>query len=171
MDKTPNSFDPLRLFLPPFRRLLHHRVAQPAAATRGAEHEPLPGRRRPRRRAARRRHRGLVVVAREDHDRGQEEGAEREYEWCMPARQFWLYSPRFQRKPNDAMHAPLGQLSDIQTRFNFLQPPAPVTYIEFVLRNSSIFRSFLPPCMWFLSFSSQFSSACTVKMQTKTGLK
>ena len=25
--------------------------------------------------------------------------------------------------------------------------------------------------MWFFSFSSQFSSACTVKMQTKTGLK
>ena len=39
--------------------------------------------------------------------------------------------------------------------------------IEFVLRNSSIFRSFLLPCMCFLSFSSQFSSACRVKMQTK----
>ena len=43
--------------------------------------------------------------------------------------------------------------------------------IEFVLRNSSIFRDFLLPCMWLFSFSSQFSSACTVKMQTKTGLK
>ena len=84
---------------------------------------------------------------------------------------FGCIHPDFKGKSNDAMHAPLGQLFDIQTRFNFLQPPAPVTYIEFVLRNSSIFRSFLPPCMWFFSFSSQFSSACTVKMQTKTGLK
>ena len=38
--------------------------------------------------------------------------------------------------------------------------------ISFVHRNSSIFRSFLPSCI-----SSQFSSVCTVKMQTKTGLK
>ena len=47
----------------------------------------------------------------------------------------------------------------------------PTTDIEFVLLNSSIFRSFLLPCMWFLSFSSQLTSSCTVKIQTKTGLK
>ena len=36
---------------------------------------------------------------------------------------------------------------------------------------SSIFRYFLLPCMWILSFSSQFLSVCTVKMQTKAGLR
>ena len=43
--------------------------------------------------------------------------------------------------------------------------------IEFVLRNSSIFRSFLLPCMWFHAFSSQFSSAFSLCIQMKTGLK
>ena len=42
---------------------------------------------------------------------------------------------------------------------------------EFVLRHSSIFRTFILPCMWFLSFSSQFSSAFSLCTQMKTGLK
>ena len=43
--------------------------------------------------------------------------------------------------------------------------------MEFLLRNSSIFRYFLLPCMWLLSFSSQILSACLLCTQMKTGLK
>ena len=45
------------------------------------------------------------------------------------------------------------------------------TDIRSLYRWSIIFRDSLPPCMWLLSFSSQFLSAFSLCMQTKTGLE